>query len=303
MFPPEESEAEPMQESTHKSLFVVIASVLVAAAVAWAGGVGSVEAVGYPVPLLCAAVAFLLNWLAFWPAYAARTERYYDLVGSLTYLTLIACGVLLAEPDARGWLLAGMAAVWALRLGSFLFLRIHRAGSDRRFDEVKQDFGQFLMAWTLQALWVFLTLCCALTAITSVDARPLDAWAVVGVMIWGIGFGIEIVADRQKSGFRKDPTNADRFISTGLWAWSRHPNYCGEIVLWVGVTLVAIPVLSGWQYVTLVSPLFVYLLLTRGSGIPPLEKRAEEKWGDDPEYRAYVERTPILWLRPPSAES
>jgi len=289
-----------MQESILKPLGVVAASVVVAGAVAWAGGRGSVEAAGIPVPLLCAAVAFAVNWAAFVPAYAARTERYYDLVGSLTYLSLIACGVLLADPDPRGWLLAGMAAVWALRLGSFLFLRIHRAGSDRRFDEVKQDFGQFLMAWTLQALWVFLTLCCALTAITTNGAQPLGAWAAVGGLIWVVGFGIEVAADRQKSAFRKNPANAGRFISSGLWAWSRHPNYCGEIVLWVGVALIALPALSGWQHVTFVSPVFVYLLLTRISGIPPLERRAEEKWGDDPGYRAYVERTPVLWLRPPS---
>ena len=287
-----------MQDALLKSLAVVAASVLVAAAVAWAGSQGSVEAAGVPVPVLCAAIAFVLNWVAFVPAYAARTERYYDLVGSLTYTSLLAVAVLLAGPDARGWLLAGMAAVWALRLGSFLFLRIHRAGSDRRFDEVKQDFGQFLIAWTLQALWVFLTLCCALAAITAVEGRPLGAWAAVGAVIWGIGFGIEVVADRQKSAFRRDPANAGRFISSGLWAWSRHPNYFGEIVLWVGVALIALPVLSGWQHVTLVSPVFVYLLLTRISGIPPLEKRAEEKWGDDPDYRTYVERTPVLWLRP-----
>ena len=290
-----------MRESLYKSLAVVFASVLVAAAVAWAGGRSSAEAGGVPVLLLCAAIAFAVNWAAFVPAYAARTERYYDLVGSLTYLSLLACGVVLAEPDARGWLLAGMASVWALRLGSFLFLRIHRAGSDRRFDEVKQDFGQFLVAWTLQALWVFLTLCCALAAITSADPRPLGAWGAVGAAIWAVGLGIEVVADRQKSAFRKDPANKGRFIQSGLWAWSRHPNYCGEIVLWAGVAVIALPVLSGWQYVTLVSPVFVYLLLTRISGIPPLEKRAEEKWGDDPQYRAHVERTPVLWLRPPGS--
>ena len=98
--------------------------------------------------------------------------RYYDLVGSATYLSLIACSVGLTDTEPRGWLLAGAVVVWALRLGSFLFLRIHRAGSDRRFDEVKQSFGPFLVAWSLQALWVFLTLCCALAAITSVTTRP-----------------------------------------------------------------------------------------------------------------------------------
>ena len=192
-----------------------------------------------------------------------------------------------------------MIGVWALRLGSYLFLRIHRAGSDRRFDEVKQDFWQFLMAWSLQAVWVFLTLCCALTAITSVEPRPLGIWAEIGAIVWVTGFGIEVLADRQKSAFRKNPANQGRYITSGLWAWSRHPNYFGEFVLWVGVALIALPVLSGWQFVTLISPIFVFLLLTRISGIPPLETRAEAKWGDDPEYRAYVERTPVLWLRPP----
>lgn len=281
------------------ALAAVVASVLVAAAVAWAAGRGSVEAAGVPVPVIGAAVAFAVNWAAFVPAYAARTERYYDLVGSLTYLGLIACGVGLADPDPRGWLLAGLVGVWTLRLGSFLFLRIHRAGSDRRFDEVKQEFGSFLTAWTLQALWAFLTCCCALAAITAVDGRPLGAWAAVGGALWVLGFGIEVAADRQKSAFRRDPANVDRFISSGLWAWSRHPNYCGEVVLWTGVALIALPGLTGWQYVTLVSPLFVYLLLARGSGIPPLERRAEAKWGSDPAYRAYVDRTPVLWLRSP----
>ncbi|MFT5051900.1 MAG: steroid 5-alpha reductase family enzyme [Chlamydiales bacterium] len=288
-----------MQKSTLTCLSVVTASVLIAAGVAWAAGRGSVEALGFSVPVLCTAVAFAVNWVAFVPAFAARTERYYDLVGSLTYLSLIACSLLLTDPDPRGWLLAGMAAIWTLRLGSFLFLRIHRAGSDRRFDEVKQDFGQFLIAWTLQALWVFLTLCCALAAITTAQSQLLGVWAILGSLVWVAGFGIEVMADRQKSAFRKDPANAERFISNGLWSWSRHPNYCGEIVLWIGVALIAIPALSGWQYVTLVSPVFVFLLLTRISGIPPLQKRAEEKWGDDPQFRAYIERTPLLWLRPP----
>jgi steroid 5-alpha reductase family enzyme len=121
----------------------------------------------------------------------------------------------------------------------------------------------------------------------------------VGLAVWALGFVIEVVADRQKGAFRRQPGNRGRFITTGLWAWSRHPNYFGEITLWTGVALLALPVLSGWQYVTLVSPLFVYLLLTRVSGIPLLEARAEEKWGGDPDYRAYRDRTPPLVPRPP----
>jgi steroid 5-alpha reductase family enzyme len=119
------------------------------------------------------------------------------------------------------------------------------------------------------------------------------------VGLWGAGFAIEAIADHQKARFRADPANRDRFIATGLWAWSRHPNYCGEILLWAGVALVALPALSGFALVTLVSPLFVYVLLTRVSGIPLLEARSDSRWGADPAYRAYKARTPALWLRPP----
>jgi steroid 5-alpha reductase family enzyme len=147
---------------------------------------------------------------------------------------------------------------------------------------------------------VFLTVSCALAAITAAAAQPLGALAVLGTAVWTVGFAIETIADRQKAVFRADPVNRDRFISTGLWAWSRHPNYCGEILLWFGVALIALPALSGWSLVTLISPVFVYLLLTRVSGIPLLESRSDAKWGNSPEYQAYKARTPMLWLRPPT---
>ena len=122
---------------------------------------------------------------------------------------------------------------------------------------------------------------------------------LTGIAIWSVGFVIEVVADRQKSNFKADPSNEGEFIDTGLWAWSRHPNYFGEITLWLGMAVLAVPVLSGWQWVTLVSPLFVTLLLTRVSGIPMLEKRADDRWGSDPDYRRYKEQTPVLIPRPP----
>ena len=195
--------------------------------------------------------------------------------------------------------MGAIVAVWTVRLGSFLFARINRDGKDARFDELKPSFPRFLMTWTLQGLWVFLTLACALAAMTSEGVRPLGVTALVGALIWAVGFSIEVVADRQKRQFRADPDNRGRFIQGGLWAWSRHPNYFGEIMLWIGVTIIAVPQLGGWQFVTLVSPVFVYFLLTRISGIPLLEERAEAKWGDDPEYRAYRDRTPELVMRPP----
>jgi steroid 5-alpha reductase family enzyme len=277
----------------------IVGAVVVAAAVSWAGSRGGARLADAPVFFLCAVLAFAINWLAFVPAWLGRTEKYYDLTGSLTYLSVTGFALWAGGVrDARAWLLAGLVTAWALRLGAFLFARIRREGKDRRFDALKTDPLRFLMAWTLQGLWVLLTLACALAAIT-VGGEPLGAYAAAGTLTWLFGFAVEVAADRQKRAFRRDPANRGRFISSGLWAWSRHPNYFGEIVLWCGIALIALPTLEGWRWVTLVSPLFVWLLLTRISGVPPLEAHADATWGDDPEYRAYKARTPVLFPRPP----
>jgi steroid 5-alpha reductase family enzyme len=276
----------------------------VAAAVAWAGSANSVTVSGLALFPLAALVAFLIQWIVFVPSYLAQTERYYDLIGGLTYLAIVVATLFLAGTfDARSVLLASLVSLWALRLGSFLYRRIRERGTDERFDDIKPSFSRYLMAWTLQGLWVFLTLSAALAAMTSAEPEPLGALAAVGLALWAAGVAIEVVSDRQKRLFRDDPENRGRFITTGLWAWSRHPNYFGEITLWIGIALIALPSLSGWQYVTLVSPVFVFLLLTRVSGIPLLEARAERRWGEDPQYQAYRARTPRLIPRPPRSRA
>jgi steroid 5-alpha reductase family enzyme len=204
-----------------------------------------------------------------------------------------------AATGARSYLLVAMVIVWAVRLGSYLFLRIRKAGADKRFDAIKPSFARFLNAWTLQGLWVTLTLSAALAAITTTERVGLGTVTAIGIVVWVVGIGLEATADAQKSRFRADPANADRFIQTGLWSWSRHPNYFGEILLWVGVAVVALPVLRGWQWVTLISPVFVALLLLRVSGVPLLEKAADEKWGGQLDYEAYKYRTALLLPRPP----
>ena len=207
-----------------------------------------------------------------------------------------------ADADLRSLLIAGAVTLWAVRLGSFLFARVRRDGFDRRFTKLKTNFSQFLMTWTLQGSWVFLALAAGLTAITSVERVPLGAVGTLGFAVWAAGFAVEVAADRQKQAFRAEEANRERFIQSGLWAWSRHPNYFGEIVLWIGITIAALPVLSGWQWVTaVVSPLFIILLLTQISGVRMLEARADKKWADDAEYRSYRARTPALVPRPPRA--
>ena len=133
-----------------------------------------------------------------------------------------------------------------------------------------------------------------MAAITTPIRKELGWFTLLGLIIWFIGFGIEAVADAQKSAFKADSKNKRKFIQSGLWSKSRHPNYFGEIVLWIGVALIAFPVLQGWQYVTLVSPVFVTLLLTKISGVPMLEKKADSKWGGQDDYEAYKKDTSVL---------
>ena len=242
--------------------------------------------------------AFVIQWLAFIPARLLQTERFYDLTGSVTYIA-VTLGAVVAASELTGAqkLIAIMIFIWAGRLGSFLFRRIHAAGGDQRFDQIKVSSSRFFVAWTLQGTWVVMTSCAAVTAVLSLEQPPLGPVYIVGAVMWVTGFAIEVIADRQKSRFREDPANAGQFINVGLWARSRHPNYFGEILLWAGMAVMAVPYLSGTQWVVMLSPLFVYGLLTRISGIPTLARRGQQLWGDDPDYQAYLKNTPTLLPR------
>ena len=282
---------------TIPSIFI---SILLAGLVAIGIDQGSVNISGISLIYFCCAFIFLAQWLVFIPSYIFETEHYFDLTGSLTYVSVTLLAILFTvDISLRDILLALFVWIWAFRLGSFLFIRVKKAGSDGRFDLMKKDFWWFLMTWTIQGLWVFLTLAMALAAITSESKMAIDIFAVVGTLIWIFGFSIEAVADQQKTNFKDDPDNKDKFITVGLWSWSRHPNYFGEMVLWIGIAVIAFPVLIGWQLVALISPIFVIFLLTRISGITMLESRGYKKWKDDPAYIDYLERTSVLVPFPP----
>ena len=285
-----------MKNKNLSSALTILIAVALAAGVAWAGGQRSPQVGGLPLVLLCAALAFCMQWLAFIPAFMLQTEKFYDVVGCLTYLSVLLLAALLSPAlQTADVLLLTMCAVWALRLGLFLFWRIHKDGSDKRFNDIKPSFMRFLMAWTLQGLWVFLTLSAVLIVVTTPGDHAISAFTVVGGLLWLGGFAVEAVADAQKRAFKADPGNRGKFIQSGLWSWSRHPNYVGEITLWVGIFICAVPQLVGWQWVAVMSPLFIILLLTKVSGVPMLEASANKQWGADADYQAYKKRTPVLW--------
>lgn len=281
--------------SALRALIVVAIASLFTAVLTWAHGTQHHTNLLESPMLLCALIAFLIQWLVFIPSYLYQTERFYDLTGSITFV----CVTFLALYSQRDLsitsiLLAAMVIIWSARLGTFLFSRILKDGSDNRFDEIKPNKYRFFSAWTLQGLWVFLTASPAFMVITSTQQSHLNYLTIIGVLIWLFGFAFEVIADEQKRRFKRDPQNNGDFIRDGLWARSRHPNYFGEITLWVGVAIAALPMLSGWQHLVLMSPVFVYLLLTKVSGVPMLEQKADSKWSDNPDYLAYKQTTPVL---------
>jgi len=287
-------------KADRKAVLITPFVALIAIGVAVAGAQGGTSVGGIPVFALAVGLVFLIQWAAFIPAFRVQSERFYDLTGSLTYIAVTLLVAALSTPlDARSFLLTALVIVWAGRLGTFLFRRVMKAGKDGRFNDIKPSFVRFLNAWTIQALWITLTAGAALAAITSADRVSFDVFAVVGLCVWFAGFAIEATADLQKTRFRANPANKGRFIHKGLWSWSRHPNYFGEITLWAGVALIALPALRGWQLVTLISPVFVLLLITRVSGVPLLEKYADETWGGQDDYEDYKSRTSVLVPLPP----
>jgi steroid 5-alpha reductase family enzyme len=284
-----------MDKTDRNALITFPVLILLGFLVALAGSQGGATVAGIPLFALSVGLAFIIQWLAFIPAYLLQTEKFFDLTGSLTYISVVTFAIFFSPGvDARSILLYSLVVIWAIRLGAFLFRRINKAGKDDRFDELKPSFMRFLNVWTIQGLWVTFTLTAALVALTTTNRKEIDLFAILGFLVWLFGFTLEVVADSQKSRFNANPENKGKFIQTGLWSRSRHPNYFGEITLWVGVAMITLPILQGWQWVALISPVFVALLLTRVSGIPLLEKKADKKWGGQEDYEAYKRRTPVL---------
>ena len=275
------------------NILISMAAFLVAVLIAGATGIDLV--------LRVVILAFVIQWIAFLPAYIFQTEKFYDLTGSLTYLSviwysLISSSNYFANLNIANITIVLLITLWAVRLGSFLFMRIHKDGEDKRFRTIKPSATQFFMTWTLQGLWVSLCSMCALTAISSDSGIVINAPFYLGLGLFIFGFVTEVIADKQKTAFRSIPENRDKFITTGLWAKSRHPNFFGEIVLWTGIAVMSFSSLTGLQYLTLISPVFTYLLLVYVSGVRMLEAQADKKWGDNEEYIKYKTETPVLMI-------
>ena len=275
-------------------LLGILIGLALIALVALGGSSGAWDRFTVPPIVVAALVAVSLQWIGFGVAWKMQSERFFDLVGSVTFVTVILVAILYSRSElgALDVALSLAVAIWAARLGSFLFVRVLKVGSDNRFDAIKRNFLWFLMTWTLQGTWVVVTAAPVMAVVGDGLAQPLGVIEVFGLALWVVGLSIEVVSDSQKKKFRQE--GEDSFITSGLWSRSRHPNYFGEILLWCGLAVSTLPALEKWQLLTLISPVFVWALLMKISGAPMLEAKAKRRWGDDTRYREYVEDTPLL---------
>lgn len=240
-------------------------------------------------------IALGINIVMFIPAFKFKTDKLTDLSYSLTFIILITLTLILSNFTLSKLILTLMIIVWGLRLGIFLFIRIRKMKKDKRFDGMRESFLRFLKFWVLQGLAVWVIL---IPSLFFIDSK-INEIVWIGFIVWFLGLIIESIADIQKYIFKQDKKNKDKFIQTGLWRYSRHPNYFGEILCWVGIYIFVFNSLTMLQeIIALVSPLFIIILLLFVTGLPMLEKYSNKKWGKQKDYQEYKRKTSILipWI-------
>ncbi|CAI5724160.1 unnamed protein product [Hyaloperonospora brassicae] len=260
--------------------------------------------------LICFGVTVVMQCSFFAVAFLCQFDKVTDLAGSLNFITLAIMSLLVqSEFNIRAIVVTCMQVVWAVRLGSFLLLRVLKRGKDERFDEMRANCASFFGFWIFQILWVFLVSVPVVLANSSEIYNSNDfgdARDVIGIVVWLAGMMIEYAADTAKSAFLDDPKNKGKLLRSGVWKYSRHPNYFGEILCWVGVTIICSANYNSredetwFYYASCVSPVFTFLVLMFLSGVPLAEDRYDERFGLDPSYLEYKYSTSPLIMLPPS---
>ncbi|OWZ16956.1 Plasma membrane protein [Phytophthora megakarya] len=255
--------------------------------------------------LICLGMTIVMQCSFFVMAYTCQFDKVTDLAGALNFVVLAVLSLVLQNVfDPRAIVLTCLQVVWALRLGSFLLIRVLKRGKDERFDEMRANCMAFFGFWVFQILWVFLV---SFPVILANSCNKIDNFGeprdYVGIALWAIGMMVENAADTSKSAFNDNPKNKGKLLRSGVWKYSRHPNYFGEILCWVGVTITASANFKGgetWFYVSCISPVFTFLVLMFLSGVPLAEDRYDERFGLDPDYIEYKSSTSPLIMLPPT---
>ncbi|KAF6754520.1 hypothetical protein DFP72DRAFT_899305 [Ephemerocybe angulata] len=251
-----------------------------------------------------------------------KEETYYDCCGALGWLSTAFVSLYYPSLKAkflhgaplpplssfapRQLLLTAALGLWSARMGVFLTNRAIKAGGDSRFDHIKTQPAKFSVYWLAQATWIMtvgLPVYLANNLPPSLTP-PLGPRDYIAAGLFATSFLVEVIADAQKSSWRRAKENKqhdEKFITSGLWSVSRHPNYLGEVGIWTGIWALAAGSLqssyfpAGTVALAAVSPLFAWFLLTRVSGVPPLERSGDKKFGDDPKWQEYKRTVPVFW--------
>jgi tryptophan-rich sensory protein len=240
-------------------------------------------------------IALGINILMFIPAFIFKTDKLTDISYAVTFVAIGLFGLLNNQINLLSTILFSMIFIWAFRLGTFLLVRIRKIGKDKRFDGMRENLFKFLRFWILQGISVWIILIPSIFLFNS-NFKNITTISIFGFVIWFFGLLIESVADYQKYIFNNDEKNKNKWIDIGLWKYSRHPNYIGEILIWFGVYIFTFPALSKWQSIVgFISPFYITFLLIVISGIPLLEKKADQKWGKIKGYMNYKKQTGILF--------
>ncbi len=244
---------------------------------------------------LLVSLAIQLGFFFF--AFLFKTDKVTDLSYGLTFIILVVWVFAKNQLTLVDWLLVGMVVVWGIRLATYLFIRINVMKRDKRFDGIRESFSKFFSFWMFQGLAVWVILLPVLVVLEKETLNGVGLLSWIGVLLWLVGLVLETVADYQKFVFKLKKENKGKWIESGVWGISRHPNYLGEMSLWWGVFWVALPYLSGWEYLSIVGPMFITYILVFVSGIPPLEKKYDQRYEDNKEYQEYKDRVGLLFPR------
>lgn len=237
----------------------------------------------------------IIHILGYLVAYFKQTDHFTDIIYALSFMLIAGYGVYLQpNPGIFHWVLFLMVTIWALRLAIYLGYRIRVWGLDKRFDRFRGSWSGLLKFWILQFLSIVIVGLPVIFSITKIES-DFGFWQGLGLVTFLFGFLMESIADYQKFMFKLNPENQHSFIQSGLWGYSRHPNYLGEWFVWLGVFLFCMTLLQGYEWLAVLSPAWIYVLLRYISGGNLLEKSATSKYSDHPDYQSYLQRTGVFF--------
>ncbi|MDD3647708.1 MAG: DUF1295 domain-containing protein [Candidatus Dojkabacteria bacterium] len=250
--------------------------------------------------LITLAISLIIQLVFFLIAFSFKTDKLTDFTYGLTFI-LLGIYVLVNSKTfgAAKFILISMIIIWALRLMIYLFYRILAIKSDSRFDEIRGNLVRFLSFWVFQGISAWIIMLPSIVFLSFAEESTFKSLSVIGIFIWFMGLTIETVADIQKFRFKSDTSNKKKWISSGLWRYSRHPNYFGEILCWLGIYLYVLLILGQKYYWLGLSPIYIFILLRFVSGIPILERNYAKRFADNEKYFEYKNKTSMLFLLPP----